>query len=131
MAETFEITNVTSLTGTTQSTITAYRPFKVNETLSIAQGGTGLTASPSMLTNLGSTTAANVLQASPRPGVTGTLGVGNGGTGKTTGADAANYFLNALSTGSSTPQDADYYISQSVGGGTSTTTYHRRPMSAL
>lgn len=52
-------------------------------TLAIARGGTGLTASPSMLTNLGSTSAANVLQASPRPGVTGTLPIANGGTGLT------------------------------------------------
>ena len=46
-------------------------------------GGTGLSSSPSMLTNLGSTTAANVLAASPRPGITGTLGTANGGTGQT------------------------------------------------
>ena len=39
--------------------------------------------------------------------------------------------INGLSTGSSTPVDADYYVSQYVNGGTSTTTYHRRPMSAL
>ena len=39
--------------------------------------------------------------------------------------------INTLSTGSSTPQDADYYVSQYVGGGDTTTTYHRRPMSAL
>ena len=39
--------------------------------------------------------------------------------------------INTLSTGSSTPQDADYYVSQFVGGGDTTTTYHRRPMSAL
>lgn len=45
--------------------------------------------------------------------------------------NTANTLLNALSTDSSDPQDADYYISQYVGGGTSTTTYHRRPMSAL
>lgn len=100
-------------------------------TLPVGQGGTGLTSSPSMLTNLASTTAANVLVASPRPGVTGTLGVGNGGTGQTSAKNAANAFLNALDTGSSTPVDADYYISQYVGGGTTTTTYHRRPMSAL
>lgn len=61
----------------------------------------------------------------------GTLGVARGGTGQTTAVNAANAFLNALSTGSSTPQDADYYISQYVGGGTTTTTYHRRPVSAL
>lgn len=63
--------------------------------------------------------------------MTGTLGVDHGGTGKTTGKDAANYFMNSLDTGSSTPGDADYYISQYVNGGTTTTTYHRRPMSAL
>ena len=56
----------------------------VTGTLSVSNGGTGLTASPSMLTNLATTTAANVLAASPRPGVTGTLSVGNGGTGVTT-----------------------------------------------
>lgn len=39
--------------------------------------------------------------------------------------------INALSTGTTTPQDADYYVSQYVGGGDATTTYHRRPMSAL
>lgn len=43
----------------------------------------------------------------------------------------ANALMNALDTGSSTPVDADYYISQYVSGGTTTTTYHRRPMSAL
>lgn len=48
-------------------------------------------------------------------------------------ADAAgvNTSLNKLSTGTSTPVDTDYYISQYVNGGTTTTTYHRRPMSAL
>ena len=49
--------------------------------LPIANGGTGLTASPSMRVNLASTTAANVFQASPRPGVTGILPIANGGTG--------------------------------------------------
>ena len=39
--------------------------------------------------------------------------------------------INTLSTGTSTPSDADYYVSQYVNGGTTTTTYHRRPMSAL
>lgn len=42
-----------------------------------------------------------------------------------------NAAINLLSTGSSTPTDSDYYISQYVGGGTTTTSYHRRPMSAL
>ena len=58
--------------------------------LPVARGGTGLTASPSLLVNLASTSAASVLTASPRPGITGTLPVSHGGTGATT-ALAANY----------------------------------------
>ena len=42
-----------------------------------------------------------------------------------------NAAINLLSTGNSVPVDNDYYISQYVNGGTSTTTYHRRPVSAL
>lgn len=61
----------------------------------------------------------------------GTLAVDRGGTGKTTLKDAGNAIMNALDTGSSAPQDADYYIAQYAGGGTTTTTYHRRPVSAL
>ena len=60
-----------------------------------------------------------------------TLPISKGGTGKTTGVDAANTLINSLSTGESTPTDADYYISQYAAGGTTTTTYHRRPMRAL
>lgn len=52
-------------------------------TLPVAQGGTGLTSNPSMLVNLGSTSAASVLASAPRPGITGTLAVGHGGTGVT------------------------------------------------
>lgn len=39
--------------------------------------------------------------------------------------------INKLSTGTATPADADYYVSQYVSGGTTTTSYHRRPMSSL
>ena len=39
--------------------------------------------------------------------------------------------INTLSTGTATPEDADYFISQYAGGGTTHTTYHRRPFSAL
>jgi hypothetical protein len=51
-----------------------------------------------MLTNLGSTTAANVLQASPRPGITGTLGVANGGTGRTSWGNANRIVYTSSST---------------------------------
>ena len=43
----------------------------------------------------------------------------------------ANNLINNLSVGDSVPTDNDYYISQYVGGGTTTTSYHRRPHSAL
>ena len=77
----------TSFDGSSNITIpvTALDMSKASTgTLAVARGGTGLTASPSMLVNLASTTAANVLAASPRPGVTGVLPVANGGTGSST-----------------------------------------------
>lgn len=70
--------------------------------VSTAGGGTGLTSSPSMLINLDSTSAANVFQASPRPGVTGALPVANGGTGATSVAAAVKALLGNSSIGSST-----------------------------
>lgn len=57
-------------------------------TLAVARGGTGVTANPSMLVNLGSTSAAGVFAASPRPGITGTLAVAHGGTGATSASAA-------------------------------------------
>lgn len=72
-------------------------------TLAVARGGTGVTANPSMLTNLGSTSAASVFAASPRPGVTGTLPIANGGTGATTASQAcANLGALPLSGGTMT-----------------------------
>jgi hypothetical protein len=49
----------------------------------VNSGGTGMSVAPNMLTNLGSTSGQSPFQLEPRPGVTGTLGVGNGGTGVT------------------------------------------------
>lgn len=46
-------------------------------------------------------------------------------------AEGVSAALNRLTTGSDTPSDADYYICQYARGGTSKTTYHRRPVSAL
>lgn len=59
------------------------------------------------------------------------LSAANGGTGKTSLNDAANALMNSLTEGTSDPTDNDYYISQYASGGTSTTTYHRRPVSKL
>lgn len=39
--------------------------------------------------------------------------------------------INTLTTGTAAPTDADYYVCQYSGGGTTTTSYHRRPVSAL
>ena len=50
----------------------------------------------SMIVDLESTTSVSVFQASPEPGITGTLGVGHGGTGKTSWT--ANQLLLATST---------------------------------
>lgn len=97
-----------------------------------AETATTLATGRTIQTNLASTSAATFDgSANITPGITGTLGVGNGGTGQTSAVNAANSFINALTTGDSTPQDNDYYISQYVGGGTSNTTYYRRKHSAL
>lgn len=63
----------------------------------------------------------------------GVLAVERGGTGKTTLNEASNAFINALSIApsDSIPKDGDYYVSQFAGGGTTTPTFHRRPMSQL
>lgn len=42
--------------------------------------GVGMSSAPTLLTNLASTSAANILDTAPRPGVMGTLGYANGGT---------------------------------------------------
>lgn len=73
----------TKLSGKANSSHTHGVGDITSGTLPVARGGTGITSNPSMLTNLGSTSAASVFAASPRPGVTGTLPVANGGTGQT------------------------------------------------
>lgn len=50
--------------------------------LPVDKGGSGLTASPALLINLASASATGIFQANPRPGVTGVLGLANGGLGK-------------------------------------------------
>ncbi len=63
--------------------------------------------------------------------ITGTLPIAHGGTGKTTATDAINNFINSLPTSETSPQDADYYVAQYAGGGTTNNTYIRRSVSAL
>lgn len=56
-----------------------------------------------------------------------------GGTGTNAASKSAltSTLINSLSAETSTPMDGDYYVSQYAGGGTTTTSYHRRPVSAL
>lgn len=56
-----------------------------------------------------------------------------GGTGTNAASKSAltSTLINSLSAETSTPKDNDYYVSQHEGGGTSNTTYVRRPVSAL
>lgn len=69
-------------------------------TLPVARGGTNITSNPSILVNLGSTIATNVFASAPRPGITGTLGVNHGGTGRAT--LTSGYFLRGNGTGAVT-----------------------------
>ena len=92
--------------NSTSGRITTYGSLAVSGEISfrggplpLANGGTGLAASPSMLTNLAVTTAANVLQASPRPGVTGLLPLANGGTGVSIAATNAARALHIVANG--------------------------------
>lgn len=101
-----------------------------------ATSATALKTSGTILTDLGSTTAATYTSGGNiTPGVTGTLAVGNGGTGQTTAVNAANALLDSLSAGSSNPVDGDTYIASYADGKNvthnGTNTYHRRPVSAL
>ena len=56
-----------------------------------------------------------------------------GGTGTNAASKSAltSSLINSLSTESNTPSDADYYVSQYAGGGTSNTSFVRKPVSAL
>lgn len=60
-----------------------------------------------------------------------TLSADKGGTGCSSLRAAGKAIINALDLGTAQPFDGDYYICQSVGGGTTDTEYVRRPMSAL
>lgn len=56
---------------------------------------------------------------------------GGTGTNAASKSELTSELINSLSTGISTPVDADYYVSQYARGGNTTTSYHRRPVSAL
>lgn len=139
-----DATNHISVTDSTNVYMRA-ASFISTGTLPVARGGTGITTSTNVNAVVigNSTTATNAMQtvrtgngafyatAQDAKPQFGTLPAAQGGTGKTSAKDACNAFINALDTDSSTPVDADFYVSQYVSGGTTTTTYHRRPLIAL
>ena len=105
-------------------------PKNVIATKFVGEGSslTGLNGSNITQGTIGAARIANLDTSKITSGI---LPVTRGGTGQASLNDAANSFLNSLSVGTSTPEDEDYYISQYVNGGTTTTTYHKRPMSTL
>ena len=56
---------------------------------------------------------------------------GGTGTNAASKSELTSALINSLSLETSAPVDADYYVSQYAGGGNTTTSYHRRPVSAL
>jgi len=90
-------------------------------TLTVARGGTGITANPSMLVNLGSTSAASVFAASPRPGITGTLSIAHGGTGATSAAAARTALgITPANIGAAATSHTHNYAGSSSAGGAAT-----------
>ena len=90
-------------------------------TLPVARGGTGITANPSMLVNLGTTAAASVFATSPRPGVTGTLPIANGGTGATSAAAARTALgITPANIGAAATSHTHNYAGSSSAGGAAT-----------
>ena len=96
-------------------------------TLPVDSGGTGLTSSPSMLVNVGSTSADTVMKASPRPGITGILLVANGGTGKTNQYDSFEHLAEGTASENVAPADTDGAIVKKASDGK----YYRKPFSYI
>ena len=121
----------------------------VTGTVAIAHGGTGATTRLNALKaltdeNVG-TNAQYFLTITNSWGKGGYTSVANAktvlGLGSAAYTESSDYVpntqtgvnnaINLLSTGGSTPGLADYYVSQYANGGTTTTSYHRRPISAM
>lgn len=110
-----------SLSKTDVTTALGYTPPTTNTTYSI---GTSSTAGiVKLYTGTGSNTDGSMTQAAIKSAL-------NGKSGTDHKHDLST-MINTLSTGTTVPTDADYFVSQYVGGGTTTTSYHRRPVSAL
>lgn len=89
-----------------------------------------LSTARTIQTNLSSTSSASFDgSANITPGITGTLPIANGGTGKTTAKDAANNLINNLGVGDTAPTDDSSIIVQGVGAYSNQ--YYKKPSSLL
>lgn len=104
-----------------------YTPPTENTITTVTSSGSGNAVTGISATNGQLTVTKGSTFLTSHQDISGKLNV-NGSNGTDAGVSA---LINKLDTGSSTPVDNDYYISQYVNGGTTTTSYHRRPMSAL
>jgi hypothetical protein len=133
MPGTDEFDNYIPLTGSSNVSGDITSSAKITATEFVGPA-TQLKTGRTLKVNLARTSASTAFDGTANItniGVSGTLAVGNGGTGQTSAINAANAFLNALTTGDSVPSDNDYFISQYVNGGTTHTTFHRRPVKHL
>lgn len=94
-----------------------------------ATNGLMTAADKAKIDGLGSLSGKNTVNINSD--TNGILTCDKGGTGANSARNAANAFINALTTGESTPEDNDFFVSQYVGGGTTTTTFHRRKFRTL
>ena len=77
-----------------------------------------LTNKPTIPTNTNQLTngAGYITSSGTAKTISDTLPISKGGTGQTTGENAANALINSLGEGTDTPSDNDYYISQYASG---------------
>ena len=121
-----------------------YTDYTVTKTGSGASGTWGIsitgnaatatkwTSAQTVYVTLGTASTSTTIQGGSSSaqtiGVNGTLAVANGGTGKTTTADAINNLLGGLPIWSANPSDSTYFIRQDTGGAAS---YGKVPFSTL
>jgi len=121
--------------GTTSSTayagnLGAQLRTDLNSHTSSKSNPHGVTKAQVGLGNVANLDQSKAIKSLSQSGITYTATYVDGTTGTAFTTDGST-IINSLSTGTAVPGDSDYFISQYVGGGTTTTSYHRRPISTL
>lgn len=122
-------TNTQTVTGVKGNSESNYRTGNVN--ITATNIGLGNVENTALSTWTGSSNVATVGTITSGTWHASIIGAAYGGTGQNTLQKSANVLINALDTGSSNLTANDYVITQYVGGGTATTSYHRRPASKV